>query len=367
MKTVIVRIENRYATALRDDGTFVRVKNQNYSVGQVIFMKNQSVSEKIVWAASAAAAVFILSLGVWAYSTPYTYVSLDVNPSIEYTLNRFDRVLTVKAVNDDGQEIIKEVELGNLSNKTIDEAIAETVKQINEHGYFQGDGAIVIATSAKDIKKAEALANRLKDEVDRETKEQGQDVDIDAISVGRERVNEARELGVTPGRLNLVEKLRDSFDEKDEFDMEEWLQKPVKEIMKATKENREESKEQSKTDKQEQKDQEQSKNQDDKEVKEASKAASKQEKDMSKVESKAAEKKIAAEEKVKKEQANTEEKQTRDKSKSEEKESKDKSKAEEKEIRDKSKVEEKESKDNSKAESKKAKEQAKDNKANNKK
>lgn len=57
--------------------------------------------------------------GALAYYTPAKYVSLDVNPSIEYQLNIFDRVLTVKGVNDDGSEIVDEIDLGNLKNKKL--------------------------------------------------------------------------------------------------------------------------------------------------------------------------------------------------------------------------------------------------------
>lgn len=287
MKAVIVKVEGSYASALHNDGTFVRIKNQNYSVGQVIIMKKESAFSKVAMAASAAVAVLTLSLGIWAYAAPYSYVSLDVNPSIEYTLNRFERVLTVKAVNDDGQAIIKEIELKDLKYKTIDLAIQRTVEQINAHDYFKEGGAIVIATSAKDIQKAEALASRLKKEIDSEAKEQGKDVEVEAISVGRTRVEEARELGVTPGKLNLVEKLQDSFDDETEFDMKNWLQKSVKEIMTATKENRKEAKEESEADKQKQKTEKQAEKQDAKEAKENAKIEKKQEKDVLKTGSKA--------------------------------------------------------------------------------
>ena len=53
-----------------------------------------------------------------------------------------------------------------------------------------------------------------------------------------ERVEVARELGVTPGKLNLVEKLISSSDGSESINLEEWLDKPVKDIMKATIENR---------------------------------------------------------------------------------------------------------------------------------
>ena len=42
-------------------------------------------------------------------------------------------------------------------------------------------------------------------------------------------------MGVTPGKLNLVEKLQASATDPDDIDIEEWLAKSVKEIMKETK------------------------------------------------------------------------------------------------------------------------------------
>lgn len=51
-------------------------------------------------------------------------------------------------------------------------------------------------------------------------------------------VAEARELGVTPGKLNLVEKLQASATDIEDINVEEWLTKSVKEIMKETKANR---------------------------------------------------------------------------------------------------------------------------------
>ena len=59
-------------------------------------------------------------------------VSLDVNPSLQYTLNRLGLVLSVEAVNGDGDEILAEV--GTLSNRSIEDAIVITVRQITEDG-----------------------------------------------------------------------------------------------------------------------------------------------------------------------------------------------------------------------------------------
>ena len=242
MKAVVVEIKNRYVAVLSDDGCIVKIKNNNYEIGQVIQMSRSKIhmTKKIAAFAASAAAMVILSTGTWAYASPYSYVSLDVNPSIEFTVNRFDRVLKVRATNDDGTEFLKEVNLNDLKNETIKEALSTTVEQISQAGYFEGniEAGLVIATSAKNEKKAEDLAKELQETVDTDLVESGQEVQVESFKVGYERVQKAKELGVTPGKLNLVEKLQESATDPTTIDIEEWLNKPVKEIMKATKANR---------------------------------------------------------------------------------------------------------------------------------
>jgi len=239
LKAVIVEIKDSLVAVLTDDGRIISVKNNNYEIGQVIQMSTPKIrfTRKITAFAASAAALVVLGVGSWAYASPYTYVSLDVNPSIEYTVNRFDRVLRVKAVNDDGEEILKKISLDNLDNKTIQVALAETVNQISELGYFEGtiEGGIVIATSGKDTEKAKNLAQELQQTIENEVTENGDDVEVAAISVGLERVEQARDLGVTPRKLDLVEKLQAAATDPTTIVLDEWLDKPVKAIMKATK------------------------------------------------------------------------------------------------------------------------------------
>lgn len=246
MRGIVIDFRDSYAAVLSDDGNIVKLKNQNYTIGQVIDLKEQSfyqAKKHTKWLASAisaAALVCVLGTTAWAYATPYSYVSLDVNPSVEYSLNRFKRVLNVKAVNDDGKEIIEELGIKKLKHKPIEEAISQTVLQIAENGYFEGaeEGGIVIATAGDNSEEAESLAEELQQQVEETVEETGDDVAVEAISVGLERVQEARQLGVTPGKLNLVEKLQASAGDSETISTEDWLNKPVKEIMKAIKETK---------------------------------------------------------------------------------------------------------------------------------
>lgn len=202
------------------------------------------------------------SIVTYAYASPYSYVSLDVNPSISFTLNRFNRVISVDALNEDGKEIISNTK--KLKNKTIEEAISDTVNQISKEGYLgtksddqnikdndtenenvndandtddldKIQGGIVITVSNKDMKFSDELTKKIENKIHKLV---GENVVIEASSIGLDRVKEAEKLGVSPGKLNLVEKLKASSPNPDSINTTEWFDKSVKDIMKAIHQNK---------------------------------------------------------------------------------------------------------------------------------
>ncbi len=243
MKAVIVEIRGKSVAALCDDGCVIKLKNNNYALGQVVEKSNGKRYRRLTLrVAGLAAAIALTSISAWAYFTPFSYVSLDVNPSLLYLLNRFDRVLSCEAVNDDGKEVVERLQ---LKNKDIKEAIKITIKEIAAEGYLadKETGGIVIAASSKDQNKSDELARSLDQTAAEAAAEENVEVEIEAESVGNERVREAESLGVTPGKLNLVQKLKESADDTkaEGINTKEWAQKPVKDIMEEIKKNRRDS------------------------------------------------------------------------------------------------------------------------------
>lgn len=240
MKSVVVEIKDEYVIALSDNGIFTKVKNKNYSLGEVLIMKNttKKFSKKI--AISIASVVAIASLGTvsaFAYYTPVGKVSLDVNPSIEYSVNMFDKVLEVNGVNDDGDTLLGNVD---LKGKDIEDAISDTVDLLIDDGYISDEESndIVIATYDNDENDNEKLAQELEQVAQEQIEENNKIANVECVAIGKERVEKARELGVTPGKLNLVEKLKESSETPEDIDIEQWLDKPVKEIQQEIKENK---------------------------------------------------------------------------------------------------------------------------------
>lgn len=234
MKAVIVAVEGRYAAALTQDGRVTRVRNRGYALGQTVEPEALTAASPLrkasAWAAAAAAALVLLGGGGYLYASPYAYVSLDVNPSVEYVLNRFDRVLQATAVNEDGGRVL---EGARLANKTIDAAVRETLDRIASSGYFEEtkSNGLIIAASCQNEQASEKLAARLEQSAQKETGNLNAQVEVAAVTVTQEQREEAKILGVTPGKLDLVEQLKASAEDPSSVDTLAWLSQPVGEIM----------------------------------------------------------------------------------------------------------------------------------------
>ena len=236
MNAYILEINGRHAAALTEDGQFVRIKNRNYCVGQSVQLYEQNAQAKRrtrrTALASMAAGFLLLLGGFTSYAAPVGVVSLDVNPSIEYTINCFDRVLSIDGVNEDGSRIVSAMNTLSLLNQPVDEAIEATILQLRESGYLmeQTENDVVLSASALTLTHANALANRLEQLVG-----QQENLQVTSISVSRNEVQQAHALGTSAGKLYIIEQLEKAIGSEGAFDAKDWLETPVREIIRETK------------------------------------------------------------------------------------------------------------------------------------
>lgn len=213
MKGIIVRTDEKKASILKDDGTFQNIKNKGYDLGQVIEVNNKSTYlTKRIKNLIATAAIFglIFTSGISAYATPSYYVSIDVNPGILMEVNMFERVIGVKALNEEAKEAIKDLKLKNLD---VEDALGQTIKNLAHLGYFyNNEGNLIIASTGRNIEKTEKLLDKLKEKVEEETKEDKIDPEVTIDAVGYDMVQNTRALEeegiyITPGKYNIITNL----------------------------------------------------------------------------------------------------------------------------------------------------------------
>ena len=91
----------------------------------------------------------LLAVGINGYlwiESPVSYISIDVNPSIELALNRFDRVVSVTAYNTEGEEVIKDLP---LKWKIYTSAIDAIVESETMNIYLTEDSELIFTIAAK--------------------------------------------------------------------------------------------------------------------------------------------------------------------------------------------------------------------------
>ncbi len=235
MQAVVLDITDGEATVMTKNGDIIGVDDLNYEIGQEIEIEEKPVSSDIfkkkmkkrisALSAAAAALLVIIGGGSYIYMKPYGTVSLDVNPSIEYTINRFDRVLGMTGVNDDGYDILSKIKEDNLINKDIESAVEETITQIMSEGYLSDDNSNYIIVTANTEK--EAHTEELVDKLDRMVAGY-ENVNPIISKVSVDDIEEAHDQGMTAGKKMIIDHLESISD--GGIDRNDWVQKSVKDI-----------------------------------------------------------------------------------------------------------------------------------------
>lgn len=105
--------------------------------------KRGSTGSRYILRYALAAICLFLLLGTGGYSVyrkPVSYISIDVNPSIELGINRFGKVVSAEAYNEDGQNVLQHVSLKNISYL---QAINKLLADESDHHFLREDSLLV--------------------------------------------------------------------------------------------------------------------------------------------------------------------------------------------------------------------------------
>ncbi len=252
MRAVVIAVKNGQAAVAGKGGTLTYIENRGYEIGQVLEISAEKTlpegnhvlltelprgsvvrgveaavgrsdrrTAKILrfpgrngaralhFGSSVAAALLVVLItgGLTANAAPISTVTLDVNPSVSYGLNVFDRVVSAEAHNEDGEELLKGLS-GQVFGKRLPDAVEETLSALRDDEYITGEDTPTAATVASRVgdgaRRRERLLAELKIGASDWNKEQkGVSVAFDAREVTQELSERARERGVTPGRILL--------------------------------------------------------------------------------------------------------------------------------------------------------------------
>ena len=102
-------------------------------------------------AVGALAAAACLCLGFFGYwqpnFVPYGTLRIQINPDVELSVSKTDRVLDLRGLNADGEALLEGLD---LKGEDSDDAVEELVERALEQGYLAPGGTVSILASSED-------------------------------------------------------------------------------------------------------------------------------------------------------------------------------------------------------------------------
>lgn len=113
-------------------------------------------ARRLAAAFACIALVIVGGTGYWAYFSPTCAISIDINPSVELAVNRFDKVISVEGIGEDGEALAETLDVRFLNyadaldclleNQTVEDYLAQDeVLSIAVAGDNQGQADAILA------------------------------------------------------------------------------------------------------------------------------------------------------------------------------------------------------------------------------
>lgn len=152
-----MEVHPAYAVVLDEEGRFLKAANLRYQVGDtvrdIVELRHPREKRPALWkplsgVAGLAACLCIVFFGYYQPNfVPYGALRIQINPDVELTLSRTDRVLELEGLNEDGQSLIAGYE---YSGKDREDVTEELVERAIDMGYLSGGETVSITVTSAD-------------------------------------------------------------------------------------------------------------------------------------------------------------------------------------------------------------------------
>lgn len=156
----------------------------------------------------AVALVAVAVTGTLFFTSPSGYLSIDVNPSVEFSFNRLNRVVEANGLNPEAVALLDGKDFKGLE---IDDAVREVVFSLLDNGYLSHEEAMLMF-STDDKEASNEILQRIKNEAVVWLKEYYETTSLisQSVSLNEDEIKLAHELGMSAGKYNLVKNILSS-------------------------------------------------------------------------------------------------------------------------------------------------------------
>ena len=157
MSYLVMEVHPAYAVVLDEEGRFLKAANLRYQVGDtvqhIVELRRPQEKRPSLWKplsglAALAACLCLVFFGYYQPNfTPYGAMRIQINPDVELTLSRTDRVLELEGLNEDGQALIEGYDYHGKDREDVTGALVE---RAIDQGYLSGGETVSITVTSSD-------------------------------------------------------------------------------------------------------------------------------------------------------------------------------------------------------------------------
>ena len=157
MSYLVMEVHPAYAVVLDEEGRFLKAANLRYQVGDtvqdIVELRRPQEKRASLWKplsglAALAACLCLVFFGYYQPNfTPYGALRIQINPDVELTLSRTDRVLELEGLNEDGQALIEGYDYQGKDRENVTGALVE---RAIDQGYLSGGETVSITVTSSD-------------------------------------------------------------------------------------------------------------------------------------------------------------------------------------------------------------------------
>lgn len=176
---------------------------------------------------AALACVFTLFAGmIGLYNENFQTIYIDVNPSVALKLNRFDRVIEVKLLNDDAKNLFANTDLVGYD---VEDALETVISTCDSAGYVKEDSEIYISATSKQEKSSEKLLEKLKVRTEKMKPDKSESYSVTTYNTKEEEKARFENSSLSPAKDKIIHEIADA-DSDDEYEIENLKEKSMYEL-----------------------------------------------------------------------------------------------------------------------------------------
>jgi hypothetical protein len=241
-KGIVMELEGKRAVVMTRQGEFVETKRvlPGWKVGdevEVSFAPSFRWQETMKWTAAVAALFLVVMMGLPWFNGGTTHavaawVTVDINPSVELSVNAKGKVVAATALNADGEKLINELDLDGLK---ISEATSLLLAEADHQGFITEDGGDVVVTTMVTDNNKELQTNiqaEVETAIQQEIPRLQHAVKATVVAADEQLREEAKQQNISPGHYAIYLAAKENGVE---VDLEDFQNHSIHELAKENK------------------------------------------------------------------------------------------------------------------------------------